>query len=91
LLKAKGPSLLIEEKDRRRVNKLLPKIDAELAEAMASFEATNGTPFLVGGQPYADFIVQQVRTPPVTSMIISLLTLFSRRRSTTETLNTNAN
>ncbi len=61
LFKAKGPALLIEEKERKRVTKFLPKVDQELAEAMAEFYEKNGVPFLVGGQPYDDFILQQVR------------------------------
>ncbi len=61
LFKAKGPALLIEERERKRVTRNLPKVDQELAEAMAEYLERNGTPFLVGGQPYDDFILQQVR------------------------------
>ncbi len=59
LFKAKGPALLIEERERKRVSKNLPKVDAELQQAMAEYQEKNGEPFLVGGQPYDEFIERQ--------------------------------
>jgi len=60
LKKARGTQLLDEERDKKRINKQLPKLDEELRMEMDRFEATNGAPFLVGGVPYADFIEAQV-------------------------------
>jgi hypothetical protein len=37
----------------------LPRTDEELHEAMAAYQQTHGTPFLVGGKPYEDFLEEQ--------------------------------
>ncbi|XP_059083694.1 protein regulator of cytokinesis 1-like [Tigriopus californicus] len=60
LLKAKGNTLLLEERDRKRVNKQLPKIEQELMDEMAQFLEIHGRPFLVGGVSYEDFVEAQV-------------------------------
>jgi protein regulator of cytokinesis 1 len=60
LKKAKGMQLLIEEKDKKRIQKQLPKIQEELREEMDRFEEETGALFLVGGMPYKDFIECQV-------------------------------
>ena len=60
LKKAKGPQLLEEERDKKRINKQLPKLEDELQREMAAFEESQGCPFLVGGVPYAEFIEAQV-------------------------------
>lgn len=60
LLKAKGNTLLLEERDRKRVNKQLPKIEQELMDEMAQFLEVHGRPFLVGGVSYEDFVENQV-------------------------------
>eukprot|EP00095_Tigriopus_kingsejongensis_P005783 snap_masked-scaffold698_size109766-processed-gene-0.10 protein:Tk05783 transcript:snap_masked-scaffold698_size109766-processed-gene-0.10-mRNA-1 annotation:"protein regulator of cytokinesis 1-like" len=49
LLKARGNTLLLEERDRKRVNRQLPKIEDELMEDLAQYLELNGRPFLVGG------------------------------------------
>jgi len=61
LKKAKGTQLLDEERDKKRINKQLPKLDEELRAEMERFEEENDAPFLVGGVPYVDFIEAQVR------------------------------
>jgi len=60
LKKARGTQLLDEERDKKRINKQLPKLDEELRLEMDQFEEMNGAPFLVGGMPYVDFVEAQV-------------------------------
>ena len=59
LRNARGAELLNEEKDRKRVNKFLPKVNEELRVAMHEFQERHGRPFLVGGVRYEEFLEQQ--------------------------------
>lgn len=61
LLKAKGNTLLLEERDRKRVNRLLPKVEEELRSDMERYFEEHGRPFLVGGVSYEDFVEHQVQ------------------------------
>ena len=59
LLKQKGERrdptrLLREEKSRKRVAKELPKMEADLRQALEQWEDEYGRPFLVHGNPYSD-------------------------------------
>lgn len=49
-----------EEKDRKRVNTRLPKIETKLFEAIEHYEAENGRAFLVGGVPFKNYWEGQV-------------------------------
>lgn len=51
-----------EEKRRNRVNKRLPKIEAEIHVALNTYEATRGTPFLVDGVPFMELCERQTVT-----------------------------
>ena len=50
-----------EEKDRKRVNTRLPKLEEKLKEAITKYELENGMPFLVGGVPFKDYWEGEVR------------------------------
>ena len=49
LMNARGNSLLMEEKERNKVNKALPRIEEELQELIDTWEGENGGQFKVGG------------------------------------------
>ena len=49
LMNARGNSLLVEEKERNKVNKALPRIEQELQELINNWELENGSQFKVGG------------------------------------------
>ena len=49
LMNARGNSLLLEEKERNKVNKALPRIEQELQELIDNWETENGGQFKVGG------------------------------------------
>ncbi len=49
-----------EEKDRKRVNTRLPKVQEKLFAAIEKYEADHGTAFLVGGVPFKDYWEGQV-------------------------------
>ena len=49
LMNARGNSLLVEEKERNKVNKALPRIEQELQELINNWESENGSQFKVGG------------------------------------------
>jgi hypothetical protein len=49
-----------EEKDRKRVNTRLPKIEEKLFLAIEKYEFEHGTAFLVGGVPFKDYWKGQV-------------------------------
>merc|ERR1712013_928387 len=59
LLNARGKSLLVEEKERNKVNKALPRVEQELEDLIADWERLHQTQFLVGGVCLKDFIETQ--------------------------------
>jgi len=59
LMNARGNQLLLEEKERNKVNKLLPMLEHELKDLIADWEDQNQTEFLVGGVCFALFCDQQ--------------------------------
>lgn len=59
LMNARGNNLLMEEKERNKVNKALPRLEAELHELISSWEAAEGREFLVGGTNFTAFIANQ--------------------------------
>merc|ERR1719334_1569450 len=59
LLNARGTSLLVEEKERNKVNKALPRVEQELEDLIADWERLHQTQFLVGGVCLKDFIETQ--------------------------------
>ena len=59
LMNARGNSLLVEEKERNKVNKALPRIEQELQELINNWESENGSQFKVGGTSFKAFIEQQ--------------------------------
>jgi len=59
LLNARGKSLLVEEKERNKVNKALPRVEQELENLIADWERLHQTQFLVGGVCLKDFIETQ--------------------------------
>jgi len=59
LLNARGTSLLVEEKERNKVNKALPRVEQELESLIADWERLHQTQFLVGGVCLKDFIEAQ--------------------------------
>jgi len=59
LLNARGTSLLVEEKERNKVNKALPRVEQELEQLIGDWERLHQTQFLVGGVCLSDFIERQ--------------------------------
>ena len=59
LLKARGTSLLVEEKERNKVKKALPRLDRELEQLVRIWEGSHQTKFLVGGVTIKDFMEAQ--------------------------------
>jgi len=59
LMNARGNSLLMEEKERNKVNKALPRIEEELQDLIDIWERENGGQFKVGGVSFKAFIEQQ--------------------------------
>ena len=49
LLNARGSNLLMEEKERNKVNKTLPKLEQELETLIGDWERVHQEQFLVGG------------------------------------------
>merc|ERR1719251_746166 len=58
-MNARGNNLLMEEKERNKVNKALPRLEEELHELIAAWEAAQGREFLVGGTNFTAFIAAQ--------------------------------
>jgi len=56
LINARGNALLIEEKERKRVNNQLPKTENELHQRIREWETEHGTDFVVGGKNFEDYI-----------------------------------
>lgn len=54
--KKRGSAMLKEEKMRKRVEKLKPKIEAELLNTLPAWEEENGRPFLAFGDRVVDSI-----------------------------------
>jgi len=61
LLNARGTSLLVEEKERNKVNKALPRVEQELEQLIGEWERLHQTQFLVGGVCLSTFIEAQKR------------------------------
>merc|ERR1719436_627790 len=59
LMNSRGNNLLLEEKERSKVNKALPRLEQELHELIAAWEVTQGREFLVGGTNFTAFIAAQ--------------------------------
>merc|ERR1719228_2766500 len=59
LMNARGNSLLLEERERNKVNKALPRIEQELQALIYQWEQDQGKEFKVGGVSFAAFIEQQ--------------------------------
>merc|ERR1719219_308016 len=59
LMNARGNNLLLEEKERNKVNKALPRLEEELHDLIAAWEANQGREFLVGGTNFTAFIQAQ--------------------------------
>eukprot|EP00096_Caligus_rogercresseyi_P012875 TRINITY_DN5541_c0_g1_i1.p1 TRINITY_DN5541_c0_g1~~TRINITY_DN5541_c0_g1_i1.p1 ORF type:complete len:653 (-),score=217.11 TRINITY_DN5541_c0_g1_i1:313-2271(-) len=57
----KSTEFLKEERDRKRVEKQLPKIEKNLEDAMEEYRVENGEDFLVGGIPYSTYMEIQIR------------------------------
>ncbi|XP_071480181.1 protein regulator of cytokinesis 1-like isoform X1 [Diadema antillarum] len=55
----RGGNLLEEERIRRKLNKDLPKIEANLGERIAEFEQETGRDFLVDGCRFMDYVAAQ--------------------------------
>ena len=85
-MNARGNNLLMEEKERNKVNKALPRLEAELHELISSWEAAEGREFLVGGTNFTAFIANQVSLfLSVPGTVITYL--LSRKRNTTRLWN----
>merc|ERR1712226_1101742 len=59
LLNSRGTSLLMEEKERNKINKALPKVEKELEQLVANWETVHRTKFLLSGVCLKDFIDAQ--------------------------------
>ena len=59
-MNARGNNLLMEEKERNKVNKALPRLEEELHDLIGKWETAQGREFLVGGTNFAAFIANQV-------------------------------
>jgi len=60
LLNARGSNLLMEEKERNKVNKTLPKLEQELETLIGDWERVHQEQFLVGGVTFKEFIETQM-------------------------------
>ncbi|GAA5912020.1 Ase1p [Sporobolomyces salmoneus] len=60
-MRGSSTKLLIEERDRKRVAKEKPKLEAELRELIPVWESKHRRPFLVDGVPFLDSLDQQQR------------------------------
>ena len=60
LMNSRGNNLLMEEKERSKVNKALPRLEQELHDLIAAWEVNQGREFLVGGTNFTAFIQTQV-------------------------------
>ena len=78
-MNARGNSLLLEEKERNKVNKALPRLEQELHDLIARWEQEQGREFLVGGTNFAAFIANQVRLRRLLG--ISLTFQFFRKKN----------
>ncbi|XP_043917057.1 protein regulator of cytokinesis 1-like isoform X2 [Protopterus annectens] len=52
----RGGALLKEERERTRVQKLLPKLEDELKMSIEKWEEQNGSSFLIYGQKFDDYV-----------------------------------
>lgn len=57
--KNRGGNLLIEEKERRRLQKELPSLENDIFRDIEEFELFSGTRFLYYGEDYRDFVSNQ--------------------------------
>ena len=60
LLNARGSNLLMEEKERNKVNKTLPKVEQELETLIGDWERVHQEQFLVRGVTFKEFIETQM-------------------------------
>jgi len=59
LMNSRGNQLLLEEKERNKVNKQLPRIEQELHDLIDEWEKDHGKEFRVNGKSFAAFIEHQ--------------------------------
>jgi len=59
LMNSRGNQLLLEEKERNKVNKQLPRIEQELHDLIDQWEKEHGKEFKVNGKSFAVFIEHQ--------------------------------
>lgn len=59
LMNTRGNTLLLEEKERNKVNKALPRIEQELHELIEEWEGETGRVFLVHGVNFEEFIEKE--------------------------------
>ncbi|XP_066600313.1 protein regulator of cytokinesis 1-like [Prorops nasuta] len=52
----RGGQLLAEEKERKLINKKLPKIEDELRKLIQDYEIKNGEPFFIKGHKFDDYL-----------------------------------
>merc|ERR550539_137738 len=64
LMNSRGNNLLMEEKERSKVNKALPRLEQELHDLIAAWEVNQGREFLVGGTNFTAFIQTQKEQHP---------------------------
>lgn len=57
--KNRGGNLLIEEKERKRLQKELPSLENDIFRDIEEFELFSGTQFLYYGEDYRDFVSNQ--------------------------------
>ncbi|XP_071793231.1 protein regulator of cytokinesis 1-like isoform X3 [Asterias amurensis] len=55
----RGGNLLQEEKERKKINRDLPKLEKTLAEKISLYEKIKGSPFLVDGCHFMDYVQMQ--------------------------------
>ncbi|XP_046648070.1 protein regulator of cytokinesis 1-like isoform X1 [Daphnia pulicaria] len=55
----RGCALLQEEKERTKIMKELPRVEAQLTELINNYERTNGQVLLIDGQDYRQVVVDQ--------------------------------
>lgn len=57
----RGGQLLEEEKQRKLINKALPKISEQLIQLLSQYEQENGKQFLIDGVSYEDYRASQIQ------------------------------
>ncbi|KAJ9583513.1 hypothetical protein L9F63_022131, partial [Diploptera punctata] len=59
LFRNRGGQLLMEEKERTRIQKELPKVEKKLSKYVAAYEEKNGEPIKFNGEPVSAIIEKQ--------------------------------